>query len=218
MDEKKALRKTKQNLLHWLQTESLISNSLALLVGVLTGFAIVFYDSVLEMSQNSFNGLLPESPSILIIFLPALGGLLVGIIAHKLINTRRYDIEEVIEATALRGGKMSPRNAFLEVLASVISIGSGGSAGKEAPVVLAGSGIGSFMAQTLKIHGNRVKVLIGCGASGGIAAAYNAPLAGVVFAVEVILGELEASSFIPIVISAAHLRQWSQAFCLGSKQ
>ncbi|WP_340820498.1 chloride channel protein [Methanolobus sp. WCC4] len=186
----------------FLQTESLISNSLALIVGVLTGFAIVFYDWLLEISHGSFFGSLPDSPGILVIFLPAFGGLIVGIIAHTMIHTRRYDIEEVIEATALRGGNISPRNAFLEVLASVVSIGSGGSVGKEAPVVLAGSGIGSLLSRTLKIHGNRVKVLIGCGASGGIAAAYNAPLAGVVFAVEVILGELEASSFIPIVISA----------------
>ncbi len=180
----------------------MISNSLALIVGVLTGLTIVFYDMLLELSHNSFYGLLPESPGYFIIILPALGGLVVGLIVHLFIHTRRYDIEEIIEATALHGGRMSPRNAFLEVLASIVSIGSGGSVGKEAPVVLAGSGIGSLLAQVLKIHGNRVKILIGCGASGGIAAAYNAPLAGVVFAVEVILGELEARTFIPIVISA----------------
>jgi CIC family chloride channel protein len=202
LDRKTAFTKFKQNPLQWLQTESLISNSLALVVGVLTGLAIVFYDTLLELSHNAFFGILPKSPGYFIILLPALGGLIVGIIVHLLIHTRRYDIEEVIEATALRGGRMSPRNALLEVLASVVSIGSGGSVGKEAPVVLAGSGIGSSLAQILKIKGNRVKVLIGCGAAGGIAAAYNAPLAGVVFAVEVILGELEASSFIPIVISA----------------
>jgi CIC family chloride channel protein len=144
----------------------------------------------------------PHTSKYIIILLPAIGGLIVGLISHYFINTRRYDIEEIIESTALRDGKMSPRNAFLEVLASIISIGSGGSAGKEAPVVLAGSGIGSTLSRILKIKGSRVKVLIGCGASSGIAAAYNAPLAGVVFVVEVILGELEASSFIPIVISA----------------
>ncbi len=202
MDGKTAFKDLKQNLLQWLHTESLISNSLALVVGVLTGLAIVFYDSLLEMSHNSFHGILPESHGYFIILLPALGGLIVGIIVHLFIHTRRYDIEEVIEATALHGGRMSVRNAFLEVLASIVSIGSGGSVGKEAPVVLAGSGVGSLVSQILKINGNRVKILIGCGASGGIAAAYNAPLAGVVFAVEVILGELEASSFIPIVISA----------------
>ncbi|MDK2948617.1 MAG: chloride channel protein family [Methanolobus sp.] len=202
LDEKTSFQKFKQNMIQWLNTESLISNSLAVIIGVLTGLAIVLYDTVLDFSNSSFFGTLSYTSKYSIILLPAIGGLIVGLIAHYLISTRRYDIEEIIEATALRGGKMSPRNAFLEVLASIISVGSGGSAGKEAPVVLAGSGIGSTISRILKIKGNRVKILIGCGASSGIAAAYNAPLAGVVFVVEVILGELEASSFIPIVVSA----------------
>ncbi|SDF67102.1 chloride channel protein, CIC family [Methanolobus vulcani] len=202
LDEKTAFQKFKQNIVQWLHTESLISNSLAMIIGILTGLVIVFYDTMLEMGHNVFFGTISSSPRYFIILLPAIGGLIVGLIVHYSINTRRYDIEEIIEATALRGGRMSVRNAFLEVLASIISIGSGGSAGKEAPVVLAGSGIGSALAETLNIHGNRVKILIGCGAASSIAAAYNAPLAGVVFVVEVILGELEASSFIPIVVSA----------------
>jgi CIC family chloride channel protein len=202
LDEKTAFQKLKQNTYHWLHTESLISNSLAVVIGVLTGLAIVFYDTLLDFSHESFFGTASQTSRYFIILLPAIGGLLVGLLAYFLINSRRYNIEEIIEATALRSGKMSARNAFLEVLASIISIGSGGSAGKEAPVVLAGSGIGSSLASLLRIHGNRVKILIGCGAASSIAAAYNAPLAGVVFVVEVILGELEASSFIPIVVSA----------------
>ncbi len=180
----------------------MISNSLAIAVGCLTGLAIVLYDHALNSSENLFFGSIYGYPRYYVILLPALGGLIVGVLAHSLIKTRRYDIEEVIEATTLRGGRISPKNAFLEVLASIITIGSGGSAGKEAPVVLAGSGIGSSLARLFGIHGNRVSILLGCGAAGGIAASFNAPLAGVVFAVEVILGELEAKTFIPIVISA----------------
>jgi len=196
------LNKTKRNIHQWLQSESVISNSLATLVGILTGLAIVLYDHALDSSEKFFFGGIDGYPRYCVILLPALGGLIVGVFAHLLIKTRRYDIEEVIEATTLRGGRISARNAFLEVLASIITIGSGGSAGKEAPVVLAGSGIGSFLARLFGIHGNRVRILLGCGAAGGIAASFNAPLAGVVFAVEVILGELEAKTFIPIVISS----------------
>jgi CIC family chloride channel protein len=207
LDIKRAFKRStfkrfRQSLLQWLQTESLISNSLAVIVGVFTGLVIAFYGTLLELSHQLFFATNTEGTGYILILVPALGGLIVGLIVHFLIRTRRYDIEEVIEATALKGGKMSPRSAFLEVLASAVSIGSGGSVGKEAPVVLAGSGVGSSLAQLLRIHGNRVKILVGCGASGGIAAAYNAPLAGVVFVVEVILGELEARTFIPIVISA----------------
>ncbi|WP_406658166.1 chloride channel protein [Methanolobus sp. ZRKC2] len=196
------LEKIKHNLYHWFQNESVISNTLALIVGILTGLAIVLYNYALIGSESLFFGSISGLPDYYVILLPALGGLLVGIIAHFFIKIRRYDIEEVIEATTLRGGRISPRYAFLEVLASVISIGSGGSVGKGAPVVLAGSGIGSSLARNLKIRGDRVKILLGCGAAGGIAASFNAPLGGVVFAVEVILGELEASTFIPIVIAA----------------
>lgn len=196
------IKVTKRNINQWLQSESVMSNSLAVLVGTLTGLAIVLYDYALESSESLFFGSVYGYPRYYIILLPALGGLIVGVFTHLLIKTRRYDIEEVIEAITLRGGRISPRNAFLEVVASVITIGSGGSAGKEAPVVLAGSGIGSSLARLFGIHGNRVSILLGCGAAGGIAASFNAPLAGVVFAVEVILGELETKTFIPIVISA----------------
>ncbi|WP_406660797.1 chloride channel protein [Methanolobus sp. ZRKC3] len=202
MDIKKIKSGFQHYFYQWVQNESIISNSLAVIIGLLTGIAIVIYDHAIEFSNQAFFGNIEGQPGYYVILLPALGGLLVGALFHLSRGTRRYDIEHVIEATTLHGGRISAKNAFMEVLASVISIGSGGSVGKEAPVVLAGSGIGSSIARTLKIHGNRVKILIGCGASGGIAAAFNAPLAGVVFAVEVILGELEAKTFIPIVISA----------------
>lgn len=183
-------------------TESTISNSLAVLIGVLTGLAIVLYDRLIFQSNKLFFGTISDSPNYYVIFIPAIGGLLVGIIIHQFVKTRRCDIEEVIEASTLHAGKLRTKNAFLEVLASVITIGSGGSAGKEAPGVLAGAGLGSLIAQVFNISGNRLRIMLGCGASAGIAAAFNAPLAGVVFVVEVIFGELETKTFIPIVISA----------------
>lgn len=183
-------------------TESTISNSLAVLIGVLTGLAIVLYDRLLIQSNNLFFGTISGSSNYYVIFIPAIGGLLVGILAHLFVKARRCDVEEVIEASTLHAGRLRTKNAFLEVLASVITIGSGGSAGKEAPGILAGAGIGSLVAQIFNISGNRLRIMLGCGASAGIAAAFNAPLAGVVFVVEVIFGELETKTFIPIVISA----------------
>lgn len=188
--------------MQWLHTDSVVSNSLALIVGVLTGLTIVIYDRSLALSSHFFFQHNTGELHYYVIFLPAIGGLLVGMITHYLMKKKRYSIENVIEATTLHGGKMQPKNVFLEVLSSLISLGSGASAGKEAPVVLAGAGIGSTLAQAIKMRGNRLKILLGCGASAGIAAAFNAPLAGVVFSVEVILGELESSTFIPIVISS----------------
>lgn len=187
--------------MQWFNSESVFSNSLAMIVGVLTGIVIVIYDHALELSSQLFFEPVSDIQHYYVIFIPAIGGLLVGIISHKFMKKKRYSIENIIESTTLYGGKMQPRTVFLEVLSSIISLGSGASAGKEAPVVLAGAGIGSTLAQILKMRGNRLKILLGCGASGGIAAAFNAPLAGVVFSVEVILGELESATLIPIVIS-----------------
>ncbi len=196
------LQHRKHRIIKWLNSESVFSNSLAVIVGVLTGIAIVLYDHALEFSSEIFFEPAYNIHHYYVIFIPAIGGLLVGIISHRFMKKKRYSIDNVIESATLYGGKMQPRTVFLEVLSSVISLGSGASAGKEAPVVLAGAGIGSTFAQMLKMRGNRLKILLGCGASGGIAAAFNAPLAGVVFSVEVILGELEAATLVPIVISA----------------
>jgi CIC family chloride channel protein len=196
------LQHQKQNFRQWFNSESVFSNSLAVIVGVLTGVTIVLYDHALKISSQLFFEPTSDLRHYYVIFIPAIGGLLVGIISHKFMKKKRYSIENVIEAATLHGGKMQPRTVFLEVLSSVISLGSGASVGKEAPVVLAGAGIGSTLAQMLKMRGNRLKILLGCGASGGIAAAFNAPLAGVVFSVEVILGELESATLVPIVISA----------------
>jgi CIC family chloride channel protein len=126
---------------------------------------------------------------------------MIGLLSYRF-RDRRCGIADVIEATALRGGKIPAKNTFYEVFLSIISISTGGSVGKEAPCVLAGTGIGASVAGFMKSPDNRFRTLIACGASGGIAAAFNAPLAGVVFVIEVILGQLETKTVIPVILSA----------------
>lgn len=185
--------------------ESSKINSIAILIGLLTGLVIGVYECALEYF-NSLFGMqrgfsVHEFPYYYVIFVPAIGGLIVGIIAHFLIK-KRYGVDGLIETVTLRGAHLNLRDSFLEVFASIITISSGGSLGKEAPGVLAGAGMGTIAGRVLKSPERQLKVLLGCGAAGGIAAAFNAPLAGVVFVVEVIYGELETSTFIPLVISS----------------
>jgi CIC family chloride channel protein len=184
-------------------TESTRINSIALIIGILTGLTIGVYDRALKYSSILFgmSDQIYELPHYYIIFMPALGGLLVGIISYALIK-HHYGVSGLIESVTLRGAKVNPFHAFLEVFTSIITIGSGGSLGKEAPGVLAGAGIGTLLGRILKSSERHVRIFLGCGASGGIAAAFNAPLAGVVFVVEVIYGELNTKTFIPIVISS----------------
>jgi CIC family chloride channel protein len=180
-------------------------NSFAILIGLLTGLVIGIYDrallyfSALFGLQRGFS--IHELPYYYVVFMPALGGLLVGIISYFLI-TRRYGVEGLIETVAIHGAKLKLKDVFLEVFASIITISSGGALGKEAPGILGGAGTGAFMGKSLKSPEKQLQILLGCGAAGGIAAVFSAPLAGVVFVVEVIYGELETNTFIPIVISS----------------
>ncbi len=105
-------------------------------------------------------------------------------------------------AVTLHGGKIRPRVAAVKALASAICIGSGGSAGREGPIVQIGSTAGSTIAQKLGLNAYQTKVLVACGAAGGIAATFNTPIAGVLFALELILREVRIKSLTPIVISS----------------
>jgi CIC family chloride channel protein len=107
-----------------------------------------------------------------------------------------------MEAVALRGGRIRPVVALVKSLASSLTIGTGGSVGREGPIVQIGSTIGSSVGQALKMSDDRVRNLVACGAAGGIAATFNAPIAGVVFALEVILGDFSAASFGTVVIAS----------------
>jgi CIC family chloride channel protein len=107
-----------------------------------------------------------------------------------------------MEAVALRGGRIRPVVALVKSLASSLSIGTGGSVGREGPIVQIGSTIGSTVGQAMKMSDDRVRNLVACGAAGGVAATFNAPIAGVIFALEVILGNFSVRSFGTVVIAS----------------
>ena len=99
-------------------------------------------------------------------------------------------------------GRIRKRIVVIKSLASAICIGTGGSVGREGPIVQIGSAIGSAIGQVLKITADRIRTLVGCGAAAGIAATFNAPIAGSMFALEIILADFGLATFSPIVISA----------------
>ena len=109
-------------------------------------------------------------------------------------------------------GDIRKRVVLVKTLASAISIGTGGSVGREGPIVQIGSAIGSTLGQALNVSGDRMRALVGCGAAAGIAATFNAPIAGSMFALEVILGDFGLATFSPIVISSVVATAVSRAF------
>ncbi|NOX44566.1 MAG: chloride channel protein [Caldiserica bacterium] len=195
---------------------------LAVAIGALAGFGAVlfrwfiFWVGDLAYYRTLSRAYLPPSEHGLgawAVLVPALGGFLVGLITRYLApETRGHGVPEVMAAVATQGGRIRPRVALAKILASGICIGTGGSAGREGPIVQIGSALGSAIGQFLKLPPGELKVLVGCGAAGGIAATFNAPLAGVIFSVEVILVELRTRSFVPLVISSTIATMISRAF------
>ncbi len=137
------------------------------------------------------------------LWIPAAGGLLVGFIVFFWAREAKgHGVPEVMEAIAVKRGIIRMRVVIAKTLASAVCIGSGGSVGREGPIVQIGSAIGSTTGQLLKVSASRMRTLVGCGAAAGIAATFNAPIAGAMFALEIVLGDFGLATFSPIVISA----------------
>ncbi|HEU5039015.1 MAG TPA: chloride channel protein, partial [Nocardioides sp.] len=138
-----------------------------------------------------------------VLLAPVAAGLVYGPLVHAFAREARgHGVPEVMEAVARRGGRIRPQVAVVKSLASALCIGGGGSVGREGPIVQIGSAIGSTVGRVLRAEEDRVRILVACGAAGGIAATFNAPLAGVFFALEVILRDFEARSFGVVVLSS----------------
>jgi CIC family chloride channel protein len=192
-------------------TDSQISMLLiAILIGILGGYGAVLFRFVIKLMQylfyrNSADILTfaQDTPFFILIGMPTLGGLVVGLAVHfGAREAKGHGVPEVMEAMVLRDGQIRKRVAFVKIIASAVCIGSGGSVGREGPIVQIGSSIGSTVAQALKFSRARQKTLVGCGAAAGIAATFNAPIAGVLFALEILLGDFGLSAFSPVVLSS----------------
>ncbi|MCP4668083.1 MAG: chloride channel protein [Deltaproteobacteria bacterium] len=183
---------------------------LGIIVGLAGGFGAVGFRYLINFVQSvayGSDGLLLElaqsMPWYLKVWVPAAGGMVVGPLVYFLAREAKgHGVPEVMEAVALGGGVIRKRIVFIKTFASAICIGTGGSVGREGPIVQIGSAIGSTLGQILKVSAQRLRTLVGCGAAAGIAATFNAPIAGSMFALEVILGDFGLATFSPIVISS----------------
>lgn len=190
-------------------SESLVTNSLAIVVGILTGYGAVgfrwlianftgFWDySGIPFIQKIF----PYMGDFAFVPVPVVGFLLVALITWKVSEVRGEGIPEVMESVALKGGRIRGRVLLAKPLACAITIGFGGSVGREGPIVQIGSTIGSLVSTVLRMSTERRKWLVACGAGAGIAATFNAPIAGVIFAMEVILHGSSLRSFASVVLA-----------------
>ncbi len=184
---------------------------LAVVIGFLSGLGSVGFKMLIHLFKTGFwahwggySGYVPgDITTLLVPLAPFIGGLLVGPISVLFPAEAEGDgVPEVLEAVVLKGGVLKLRTVFIRAFASAICLGSGGSAGREGPIAQIGSAIGSSFGQLFRMSANNIRTLLGCGAAGGIAATFNAPIAGVLFALEIVLGEWNIATFSPVIMAS----------------
>jgi chloride channel protein, CIC family len=183
---------------------------LAIGVGLLGGFGALLFKKLIFGLQELFWSTPDMSPDSLMavawyrrLLLPALGGAIVGPLIYFLAREARgHGVPEVMIAVITRNSIIRPVVVLVKTLASAVSIASGGSVGREGPIVQIGAAIASTTGQILRLHPVKLKTLVGCGVSAGIAATFNAPMAGTLFSLELIVADFGLSAFTPILVSA----------------
>ncbi len=190
---------------------------IAVFVGIIAGLGAVVFRNLIEWITEVGFGRGEEALGFLgdawVILIPAIGGLIVGPLVYFFAREAKgHGVPEVMIAVAQKGGRIRPRVALVKTLASAITIGTGGSVGREGPIVQIGATFGSTIGQRLRLPPDWIKTLVACGAAGGISATFNAPIAGVFFALEVILGNFTTRYFSVVVVSSVVAAVVSHAF------
>ena len=206
-----------KNLLGHIQfSEAVVLVGLALVVGLLSGIGVLAFKTLIDIvTEFAFGKVVPALAhwgTWTIALLPVGGGLVVGLLLHFFIGEERHHgVAGIMEAVALAGGRLRYQRIPAKAVAAAISIGSGASVGPEDPSVQIGSNLGSMIGQWLRLSDERKRSLVAAGAASGIAAAFNAPIAGVFFALEIILGEIGGRSLGVVVIAAVISAVFTQA-------
>ncbi|MCW8860291.1 MAG: chloride channel protein [Deltaproteobacteria bacterium] len=207
-----------QGVIHSLLSRLKISDNtflivLAVIIGMLGGLGNYLFRKTIELvhwlvfeqSFALFNISLEHwsAQRVLVMFLPAVGGLLVIPLLIFFAKDIKGGFSAFLVKVNLKGAKLPLRPLFTKGLGSAITLGTGGSAGQEGPIAVIGGTIGSQFGKMFSMSGDRIKVLVACGAAGGVAATFNAPIAGVFFATEIVLlSSFELASFTSIVIAS----------------
>lgn len=179
------------------------------LVGVIIGLFIVVFHKSMEFAEEAFQLMRHKSAEYIqwyffaIILIPAIGGLLIGILRKTIFKSVDQDgLETVVKALVYKNGVIDWRNSVKSILFAALSIGSGGGAGREGPTIVLGSSLGSAFAQLINLRPSYIRVLCGSGAAAAISGIFNAPLGGIVFALEALIGDVGLKAFVPLVISS----------------
>jgi CIC family chloride channel protein len=187
---------------------------LALVVGIVTGFGAVIFRDLIGLIHNALflgqlsarydaNLFTPPGPwGPLVILVPVLGGLAVTFLVTKFApEARGHGLPEVMDAIYYKEGLIRPIVAIVKSLASAIAIGSGAAVGREGPIIQIGSALGSTLGQIVRMPAGQRIILVAAGAGAGIAATFNTPIGGVMFAIELMMPEVSVRTFLPVALA-----------------
>ena len=177
---------------------------LSFVVGILTALAAFVLKLLIHYIQSFLtNNFDTTEANYLYLVYPVVGIFITGLfVRHVVKDDIGHGVTKILYAISRRQGRIKRHNTWSSIIASSITIGFGGSVGAEAPIVLTGSAIGSNLGRAFKMEHRTLMLLIGCGAAGAVAGIFKAPIAGLVFTLEVLMIDLTMSSLLPLLISS----------------
>lgn len=200
----------------WLRSSRFGLFTLAVAIGAGSGLAAVGFRYLISLvtwlvtGQGEFgqdgrvaSAHMPWLGMAFYVVIPVVGGLVYGPVVYRYAREARgHGVPEVMVAVAENGGRMRPRVAAIKAMASAVNIGTGGSVGREGPIVQIGSALASSLGQWVRVPESRLRILVACGAGGAIGATFNAPIAGVFFGVEIILRDMSGDALFAVMLSS----------------
>lgn len=177
---------------------------LSFIVGILTAFAALLLKFLIHFIQNFLtDNFSTTGANYLYLIYPVIGVFLTGLFVRYIVKDDiSHGVTRILYAISRRKGRIKRHNTWSSIIASSITIGFGGSVGAESPIVLTGSAIGSNLGDVFKMEHRTLMLLVGCGAAGAVAGIFKAPIAGLVFTIEVLMLDLTMSSLLPLLISS----------------
>ncbi len=177
---------------------------LAFVVGIFSGLAALLLKNLIHFIAENLTHIIDvEGFSYLYLLYPFVGILLTVLFVKFIIKDDiGHGVSKILYSISRKGSKLKPHKSYSSMVASSLTIGFGGSVGAEAPIVLTGASIGSNLARIFKLRYKYITLMVGCGAAGAIAGIFNAPMAGIVFTLEVLMLDLTMAFLIPLLISA----------------